>query len=172
MVRDYLDSVMQEGAFTGRGTLVNSGEYSGLGFDAVFKALAERFEADGRGARKVNFRLRDWGVSRQRYWGCPIPVIHCEKCGAVPVPEDQLPVLLPEDVADAFSKAGVVHSPIKSDPQWRRPAARSATARPSARPTPSTPSWSRAGTTRATPPRARPTWSTRAPTTGFRSTST
>src|SRR3546814_899465 len=120
MVRDYLDSVMQEGAFTGRGTLVNSGEYSGLDFDAAFDALARHFEADGRGARRVNFRLRDWGVSRQRYWGCPIPVIHCEKCGAVPVPEDQLPVLLPEDVADAFSKAGVVHSPIKSDPQWRK----------------------------------------------------
>src|SRR3546814_8312764 len=96
---DYLDSVMQEGAFTGRGTLVNSGEYSGLDFDAAFDALARHFEADGRGARRVNFRLRDWGVSRQRYWGCPIPVIHCEKCGAVPVPEDQLPVLLPEDVA-------------------------------------------------------------------------
>src|SRR3546814_538798 len=111
---------MQEGAFTGRGTLVNSGEYSGLDFDAAFDALARHFEADGRGARRVNFRLRDWGVSRQRYWGCPIPVIHCEKCGAVPVPEDQLPVLLPEDVADAFSKAGVVHSPIKSDPQWRK----------------------------------------------------
>jgi leucyl-tRNA synthetase len=120
MVREYLDSIQQQGAFTGRGTLVNSGEYSGMDFDAVFDALARRFEAEGRGARKINFRLRDWGVSRQRYWGCPIPVIYCEKCGAVPVPEDQLPVVLPEDVADAFSTAGVVHSPIKSDPQWRR----------------------------------------------------
>ncbi|MFC3717362.1 leucine--tRNA ligase [Luteimonas soli] len=120
MVRDYLDAIQQEGAFTGRGTLVNSGEYSGLDFDASFDALARRFEADGRGARKVNFRLRDWGVSRQRYWGCPIPVIYCEKCGALPVPEEQLPVLLPEDVADAFSNPGVVHSPIKSDPEWRK----------------------------------------------------
>ncbi|GAA3929246.1 leucine--tRNA ligase [Luteimonas lutimaris] len=120
MVREYLDAIQQQGAFGGRGTLVNSGEYSGLGFDAAFDALARRFEAEGTGARKVNFRLRDWGVSRQRYWGCPIPVIYCDKCGAVPVPEDQLPVVLPEDVADAFSKAGVVHSPIKSDPDWRR----------------------------------------------------
>ena len=120
MVRDYLDSIQQQGAFTGRGTLVNSGEYSGMEFDAVFDALATRFGAEGRGARKVNFRLRDWGVSRQRYWGCPIPVIYCDQCGAVPVPEDQLPVVLPEDVADAFSNPGVVHSPIKSDPDWRR----------------------------------------------------
>ncbi|HVI57573.1 MAG TPA: leucine--tRNA ligase [Luteimonas sp.] len=122
MVREYLDGILQQGAYTGRGTLVNSGEYSGMDFDAVFDALARRFEAEGRGARKVNYRLRDWGVSRQRYWGCPIPVVYCETCGAVPVPEEQLPVVLPEDVADAFSRPGVVHSPIKSDPDWRRAA--------------------------------------------------
>src|SRR3546814_12282260 len=69
MVRDYLDSVMQEGAFTGRGTLVNSGEYSGLDFDAAFDALARHFEADGRGARPVTLRPRDRGASRQRSWG-------------------------------------------------------------------------------------------------------
>jgi leucyl-tRNA synthetase len=120
MVREYLDAIQQQAAFTGRGTLVNSGEYSGMDFDAVFDALAARFEAEGRGARKVNYRLRDWGVSRQRYWGCPIPVVYCGSCGAVPVPEDQLPVVLPEDVADAFSRPGVVHSPIKADPAWRR----------------------------------------------------
>ena len=94
--------------------LVNSGEFDGLDFRGAFEALAERFERKGQGQRRVNYRLRDWGVSRQRYWGCPIPVIYCESCGAVPVPEDQLPVVLPEDVE--FSGTG---SPIKTDPQWR-----------------------------------------------------
>ncbi len=107
--------IQEEGAYTEHGTLVNSGEYSGLDFDAAFAALAARFEKDGKGARRVSFRLRDWGVSRQRYWGCPIPVIYCPDCDAVPVPEDQLPVRLPEEVA--FS--GVV-SPIKADPNWRK----------------------------------------------------
>ncbi len=79
--------------------LVNSAEFDGLDFQGAFEALAERFERKGQGQRRVNYRLRDWGVSRQRYWGCPIPVIYCQSCGAVPVPEDQLPVLLPENVA-------------------------------------------------------------------------
>ncbi len=118
VVREFLHGIEQDGAYTERGYLINSGDYNGMDFDAAFNALASAFEADGRGARRVNFRLRDWGVSRQRYWGCPIPVIHCASCGAVPVPEDQMPVLLPEDVADAFA-AGDVHSPIKSDPAWR-----------------------------------------------------
>ncbi|WP_028915559.1 leucine--tRNA ligase [Pseudoxanthomonas sp. J31] len=95
--------------------LVNSGEFDGLDYRGAFEALAERFERQGRGQRRVNYRLRDWGVSRQRYWGCPIPVIYCDKCGAVPVPEDQLPVLLPEDVE--FTGVG---SPIKADPEWRK----------------------------------------------------
>jgi leucyl-tRNA synthetase len=86
-----------------------------MDFRQAFDALAERFEREGRGGRQVNWRLRDWGVSRQRYWGCPIPIIHCPKCGPVPVPEDRLPVVLPEDVA--FSG---VRSPLKSDPEWRR----------------------------------------------------
>ena len=72
-------------------------------------------ETRGIGKRTINYRLRDWGVSRQRYWGCPIPVIYCGDCGAVPVPEEDLPVVLPEDV----SFMGV-QSPIKADPEWRR----------------------------------------------------
>ena len=115
VVRDYLEGIEQRGAWTERGILVNSGEYDGLDYDGAFAALAERFESQGIGRRKVNFRLRDWGVSRQRYWGCPIPVIYCPDCGAVPVPEDQLPVVLPEDVQFMG-----VQSPIKADPEWRR----------------------------------------------------
>ncbi len=95
--------------------VVNSGELDGKSYKQAFDHLAARFEREGRGRRRVNFRLRDWGVSRQRYWGCPIPMIHCAKCGAVPVPEDQLPVRLPEDV-DFMG----VQSPIKADPNWRK----------------------------------------------------
>jgi leucyl-tRNA synthetase len=98
---------------------VNSGELDGMGYRQAFEHLVAKFEAEGRGMRKVNYRLRDWGVSRQRYWGCPIPVIYCPTCDAVPVPEDQLPVVLPENVEDAFA-AGVVLSPIKADPAWRK----------------------------------------------------
>jgi len=117
--REYFDA-LQHGAHVERGILINSGEYDGLDFSAAFEAISSRLQREHRGQRKVNYRLRDWGVSRQRYWGCPIPVIYCEKCGAVPVPEDQLPVRLPEDVADAFKVAGAVVSPIKADPQWRK----------------------------------------------------
>jgi len=95
--------------------VVNSGAMDGKNYREAFEFLADTLGASGKGERRVNWRLRDWGVSRQRYWGCPIPVIYCPSCGAVPVPEDQLPVVLPEDVA--FS--GVV-SPIKADPAWRR----------------------------------------------------
>ena len=115
VVEQFQQYVAEQGAYTDRGWLVNSGEYSGMDFQQAFDALAARLEADGSGARRVNFRLRDWGVSRQRYWGCPIPVIYCESCGAVPVPEDQLPVVLPENV-EFMGTA----SPIKSDPQWRK----------------------------------------------------
>ena len=116
----FENGIISEGAFLDYGTLVNSGEYDGLDFRSAFDAIAARFEREGKGQRRVNFRLRDWGVSRQRYWGCPIPIIYCGNCDAVPVPEDQLPVVLPEDVADAFAKVGGVQSPIKADPEWRK----------------------------------------------------
>ena len=79
-------------------TTVNSAQYDNLDFQAAFDAIVADLEAAEHGARKTQFRLRDWGISRQRYWGCPIPIIHCPSCGDVPVPEDQLPVVLPEDV--------------------------------------------------------------------------
>lgn len=79
-------------------TTLNSGKYDNLEFTAAFDAIVADLEASEHGARKTQFRLRDWGISRQRYWGCPIPIIHCDSCGDVPVPEDQLPVVLPEDV--------------------------------------------------------------------------
>ncbi len=120
VIEEFENRIVAGEAFTEHGLLINSGEYDGLDFAAAFAALAQRLESTGAGQRRVNWRLRDWGVSRQRYWGCPIPVIYCAACGAVPVPEDQLPVVLPEDVADAFSAAGGVQSPLKSDPQWRK----------------------------------------------------
>ncbi|MHB1352128.1 MAG: leucine--tRNA ligase [Thiobacillus sp.] len=81
-----------------RGRCVNSGKYDGLGYEAAVDAIAADLAAKGLGEKKTQFRLRDWGISRQRYWGCPIPIIHCETCGDVPVPAAQLPVVLPEDV--------------------------------------------------------------------------
>jgi len=104
---------LAEAAYLERGVLVNSGELDGLDFQQAFDAIAERFEADGSGKRTVNYRLRDWGVSRQRYWGTPIPIIYCDDCDAVPVPEDQLPVVLPEDVA--VTGEG---SPLKRMPEF------------------------------------------------------
>ncbi|UCV03040.1 leucine--tRNA ligase [Dechloromonas denitrificans] len=81
-----------------RGKLVNSGKYDGLGYEAAVDAIAADLAAKDLGDKKVQFRLRDWGISRQRYWGCPIPIIHCKTCGDVPVPDEQLPVVLPENV--------------------------------------------------------------------------
>jgi leucyl-tRNA synthetase len=115
IVEAFERDIIEKGAYTEYGWLVNSGEYDGLDYRGAFDALAKRFEETGVGTRRVNYRLRDWGVSRQRYWGCPIPIVYCAKCGAVPVPEDQLPVVLPEDVE--FTG---VRSPIKSDPEWRK----------------------------------------------------
>jgi len=115
LVQDFERRIIEEGAYTEYGWLVNSGEYDGLDYRGAFDALAQRFERGGNSARRVNYRLRDWGVSRQRYWGCPIPIVYCAKCGAVAVPEDQLPVVLPENV-----KFMGVQSPIKADPEWRK----------------------------------------------------
>jgi leucyl-tRNA synthetase len=80
------------------GVTVNSGEFSGLEFQAAVDAIAASLEKRGLGRKRVQYRLRDWGISRQRYWGCPIPLIHCGTCGEVPVPDEQLPVVLPEDL--------------------------------------------------------------------------
>jgi len=86
-------------AYTGKGTLLNSAEFDGLDFQQAFDAIAESLSAKGKGKKTVNFRLRDWGISRQRYWGTPVPVIYCDDCGTVPVPDEQLPVILPKDVS-------------------------------------------------------------------------
>jgi leucyl-tRNA synthetase len=85
-------------AYSEHGVTVNSGEFSGLTFQQAVDAIAAALEKKGLGRKRVQFRLRDWGISRQRYWGCPIPIIHCATCGEVPVPDEQLPVVLPEDL--------------------------------------------------------------------------
>ncbi|QHF47126.1 leucine--tRNA ligase [Pseudomonas sp. S35] len=85
-------------AYNEHGTLINSGEFDGLDFQGAFDAIEVALIKKNLGASRTQFRLRDWGISRQRYWGCPIPIIHCDTCGDVPVPQDQLPVVLPEDV--------------------------------------------------------------------------
>jgi leucyl-tRNA synthetase len=94
--------------------LVNSGEFSGLPSPEAKKAIVEWLKERGRGAPAVSYRLRDWSFSRQRYWGCPIPIIHCEECGVVPVPEEDLPVLLPE--VEDYRPKGV--PPLASNAEW------------------------------------------------------
>jgi leucyl-tRNA synthetase len=98
---------------TEHGVLFDSGEFDGLDFDGASAAIAAALSAKNLGKRRTQFRLRDWGVSRQRYWGCPIPIVHCPSCGEVPVPAEQLPVTLPEDVV-----MDGVGSPIKKDPHF------------------------------------------------------
>lgn len=104
---------LSERAFTEKGELINSGEYDGLNFDAAFEAIAQTLAAANKGRVTVNYRLRDWGVSRQRYWGAPIPIFNLPDGGEIPVPADRLPMLLPEDVV-----MDGVQSPIKADPHW------------------------------------------------------
>ena len=84
--------------YTEKGIVVNSGPFSGLDSEEAKKRIVEELEKRGLGKRKVTYRLRDWNISRQRYWGTPIPVVYCERCGVVPVPEEELPVKLPLDV--------------------------------------------------------------------------
>ncbi|GAM66013.1 leucyl-tRNA synthetase [Vibrio ishigakensis] len=104
---------ISEEAYTEKGVLFDSGEFDGLEFQAAFDAIAAKLEAEGKGTKTVNFRLRDWGVSRQRYWGAPIPMVTTEDGEVHPVPADQLPVILPEDVV-----MDGVTSPIKADKSW------------------------------------------------------
>ncbi|SJM94247.1 leucine--tRNA ligase [Crenothrix polyspora] len=111
---DGMDDACSEHAFTAKGILKNSGQFDGLTSALAFNAIAETLEKASKGTRKVNFRLRDWGVSRQRYWGAPIPVIYCNGCGTVPVPDKDLPVILPKDVVLDGSQSPLVAHPTFS----------------------------------------------------------
>jgi leucyl-tRNA synthetase len=107
---------LEQGSFvTKEGVCCNSGVLDGLDFKAAFDKIADQLVQQNKGKRQVNFRLRDWGVSRQRYWGTPIPIINCDDCGAVPVPEKDLPVVLPEDIE--FQGIG---SPIKTMDSFKK----------------------------------------------------
>ena len=111
--------VITDTAYDGDGTLINSRFLDGMSVPQAKEEVARRLEKETTNGepvaqRQVNFRLRDWGISRQRYWGCPIPVIHCEKCGVVPVPKSDLPVTLPEDVT--FDRPG---NPLDRHPTWK-----------------------------------------------------
>ncbi len=111
-VRDEVD--IAKAAFTDKGVLIDSAAFTGLSSAEAFDAIADELTRQQRGQKTINYRLRDWGVSRQRYWGCPIPIIHCDDCGVVAVPEKDLPVTLPEDVV--FDESG--SSPIKKMPEF------------------------------------------------------
>ena len=108
-------SDISKAAITEKGTLINSGEFDGLDFEAAFTAISDKLIKENKGKITTNFRLRDWGVSRQRYWGTPIPMVNLANGESVPVPERELPVILPEDVV-----MNGVTSPIKDDPLWAK----------------------------------------------------
>ena len=112
--QDPASFAVGDDAYTGPGALANSAFLDGLDVDAAKREIIGRLEDMGQGEGAVNYRLRDWLVSRQRYWGCPIPVIHCNSCGNVPVPKDSLPVILPEDID--FESAG---NPLDRHPAWK-----------------------------------------------------
>jgi leucyl-tRNA synthetase len=103
-------------AYVDEGTMVHSGEFDGLPNDEGKKAIAEAAEKREIGRQSISYRLRDWLISRQRYWGAPIPMVHCKKCGEVPVPEDQLPVVLPE--IENFQPSGTGQSPLATVPEF------------------------------------------------------
>ncbi len=106
---------VDQAAYVDKGILVNSGEFDGLDFDGAFEAISQTLVTAAKGRVTTQYRLRDWGVSRQRYWGAPIPIFNLANGGEIPVPADRLPVLLPEDVV-----MDGVHSPLKQDEQWKR----------------------------------------------------
>ncbi|ASJ95956.1 leucine--tRNA ligase [Shewanella marisflavi] len=106
---------ISEEAYTEKGILFNSGEFDNLDFQAAFDAIDAKLTSEGKGKRQVNYRLRDWGVSRQRYWGAPIPMVTLADGTVMPTPEDQLPVILPEDVV-----MDGIQSPIKADKEWAK----------------------------------------------------
>ena len=109
------DAALLKEAYTGVGKVINSADWlNGKTIEDAKAIVIQKCEEDGSGYSKTQYRLRDWGISRQRYWGCPIPIIYCEDCGAVPVPEDQLPVTLPKDVS--FDKPG---NPLVHHPTWK-----------------------------------------------------
>jgi len=109
-----LDPATMTEAYVDEGILVNSGQFNGMENTKVLEAIADFLEAQGKGRRTIQYRLRDWGISRQRYWGAPIPMINCDKCGIVPVKEEDLPVILPENVV--FSPEG--GSPLAALPEF------------------------------------------------------
>ncbi|HHX13634.1 MAG TPA: leucine--tRNA ligase [Clostridiales bacterium] len=111
-----IDLLNLESAFEAEGTMINSGPFNGMNSADAIEAFIEHLEKEGLGSRTINFRLRDWLISRQRYWGTPIPMIHCQKCGWVPEKEENLPVLLPTDVE--FTGRG--ESPLASSPTFRK----------------------------------------------------
>ena len=111
---EIADFAVGNEAFKGDGLLANSDFLDGMTIEAAKEDIASRLEALGRAERTINYRLRDWGISRQRYWGTPIPIIHCNGCGIVPVPDDQLPVALPEDVV-----VGQAGNPLDHHPTWK-----------------------------------------------------